>query len=353
MISPSEDAALLHAVELARRGPAAGPNPRVGCVLLSATGETLAEGWHRGAGTLHAEAAALEQVPDSRREALVGGTAVVSLEPCRHVGRTPACAQALADAGVARVVYGVADPHPDAGGGAAYLAARGVEAVLATSAGARAAADLLEPWLAAVARGRPWVVGKTAATLDGRVAAADGTSRWITSRRAREHAHRVRTTMDAVVVGTGTVLADDPALTARLPDGTLAEHQPLRVVVGHRPIPAGARLHGTGARVLHERTRDLGEVLTRLAALEVRTVLLEGGPTLLTAALAAGLVDELHAYVAPVLLGSGRSAVGDLGIRTLADARRWRLRTCEVLGEDVHLVLRPATTPDTPTTGES
>ncbi len=185
------------------------------------------------------------------------------------------------------------------------------------------------------------MIGKTACSLDGRVAAADGTSRWITSRASREHAHRVRTSVDAIVVGTGTVLADDPALTARLPDGSLAAHQPLRVVVGHRPIPATARLHEAGAHLLHERTRDLPAVLARLAAVEVRTVLLEGGPTLLTAGLRAGLVDELHAYVAPVLLGAGRPGVGDIGVATLDDAPRWHVLEMQALDGDVHLVLRP------------
>lgn len=334
---------MARALELSLRGPVTGPNPRVGCVLLDASGATLAEGWHRGAGTPHAEADALAAVPEDRLGDLVGATAVVTLEPCRHLGRTPPCAQALAEAGVARVVYATVDPHPEGGGGAALLAQRGVDVVLSEAPAAHAARELLEPWLAAVSRGRPWVIGKTATTLDGRVAAPDGSSRWITSRASREHAHQVRARVDAIVVGTGTVLADDPVLSARLPDGSLAPHQPLRVVVGHRPLPAEARLHSVGARLLHERTHDLPAVLARLAALEVRTVLLEGGPTLLTAALRAGLVDEIHAYVAPVLFGAGRSAVGDLGVRTLADAPRWRTVHTDRLDDDVHLVLRPAT----------
>lgn len=336
-----EDAAMVRALDLARRGPATGPNPRVGCVILDADGAPLAEGWHRGAGTAHAEADALASVPAGRRAALVGATAVVTLEPCNHTGRTPPCASALADAGIARVVYAVPDPNPEAGGGAATLAARGVVVVRAQGAAARDAATFLEPWLTAVGRGRPWVIGKTACSIDGRVAAADGTSRWITSRASREDAHRVRASVDAIVVGTGTVLADDPSLTARLPDGSLAPHQPLRVVVGHRPIPASARLHEAGAHLLHERTRDLPAVLRRLAEVEVRTVLLEGGPTLLTAGLRAGLVDELHAYIAPVVLGTGRSGVGDIGVTTLAEAPRWRTVSTQVLDGDVHLVLRP------------
>lgn len=336
-----EDAALLRALELARLGPVAGPNPRVGCVVLDAAGSVLTEGWHRGVGTAHAEAAALAAVPEPERPRLTGATAVVSLEPCRHTGRTPPCAEALLAAGISRLVYGVPDPTPVAGGGAAWLAEHGVDAVAAQGPAADAAADLLEPWLAAVSRGRPWVIGKTACSMDGRVTAADGTSRWITSRASREHAHQVRAEVDAIVVGTGTVLADDPELTARLPDGSPTPHQPWRVVVGHRAVPARARLHASGGALLHLRTHDLGGALTELARHEVRTVLLEGGPTLLTAALVAGLVDELHAYVAPLLLGAGRPAVDDLGIETLEAARRWSTRTVERLGDDVHLVLRP------------
>lgn len=341
----SEDAALARALDLAHRGPATGPNPRVGCVLLDLTGRIIGEGWHAGAGTVHAEVAALAAVPPQRRHLLEGATAVVTLEPCRHTGRTPPCAAALAEAGVTRVVYGVADPSPVAGGGAVWLAERGVDAVQATGPTAQAAAEFLEPWLTAVGRGRPWVIGKTACSLDGRVTAADGTSRWITSRAAREHAHRVRESVDAIAVGTGTVLADDPSLTARGADGALADHQPLRVVVGHRPVPSGARLHGPGGHLLHLRTHDVTSALAELGRLEVRTVLLEGGPTLLTAAVAAGLVDELHVYVAPLLLGAGRACVGDLGITTLAAASRWRPVAVERLGDDVHLTLRPAAVP--------
>lgn len=343
-----EERALARALELAHHGPAHGPNPRVGCVLLDRAGRVLAEGWHRGAGTPHAEAAALAAVPASRRHALTGATAVVSLEPCAHTGRTPPCAQALAEAGVARVVYGVADPSPGAGGGAAWLAAHGVTVVRADGDAAQACVAFLEPWLTAVSRGRPWVIGKTACSLDGRVSAADGTSQWITSRASRDHAHRVRAAVDAIVVGTGTVLADDPHLTARQPDGTPAAHQPLRVVIGHRAVPRTARLHGPGGALHHLRTHDVAEALHALAAREVRTVLLEGGPTLLTAALAAHLVDEVHAYIAPVLLGGGRPAVGDLGIGTLAAAPRWRTLAVECLDDDVHLVLRPRTAVSTP-----
>ncbi|MFH5823288.1 bifunctional diaminohydroxyphosphoribosylaminopyrimidine deaminase/5-amino-6-(5-phosphoribosylamino)uracil reductase RibD [Georgenia sp. AZ-5] len=335
------DAALARALDLAEHGPLVGGNPRVGCVIVDADGP-IAEGWHRGAGTPHAEAAALAAVRPEDRGRLARATALVTLEPCNHTGRTPPCAAALRDAGVPRVLYAVADPNPVAAGGAAWLRAHGVEAVTARAGGldpalVARAEELLAGWSATVRRGRPWLIGKTATTLDGRVAAADGTSRWITSAASRAHAHEVRAQVDAIVVGTGTVLADDPALTARAPG---AARQPVRVVVGRRDVPASARVVTGPGEWLHLRTRDLTEVLGELHRRGLRRVLLEGGPTLLSAALREGLVDELHAYVAPVLLGAGAGAVSGLGIGTIGDAMRWDAHDVRRLGDDVFLSLR-------------
>jgi diaminohydroxyphosphoribosylaminopyrimidine deaminase/5-amino-6-(5-phosphoribosylamino)uracil reductase len=327
--------AMARALDLAARGPAHGPNPRVGCVLLAPDGRVLGEGWHRGAGTPHAEVAALADARARGADdaAVRGATAVVTLEPCDHTGRTGPCSVALLAAGVARVVVAVADPNPAAAGGARRLRAAGVEVV--AGVGEVEGRALLRPWLAAVRRGRPFVTLKLASTLDGRVAAADGSSRWITSPEARAHAHARRAEVDALVVGTGTALADDPALTARTPDGTPAPHQPLRVVVGTRDLPAGGRLAGPGGEVLHLRTHDPRAVLAALHEREARHVLVEGGPTLAAAFLRAGVVDEVHAYLAPVLLGAGRPAVSDLGIATIGDALRLRPRAVRPLGPDV------------------
>ncbi|GAA4425260.1 bifunctional diaminohydroxyphosphoribosylaminopyrimidine deaminase/5-amino-6-(5-phosphoribosylamino)uracil reductase RibD [Georgenia halophila] len=341
----AEGHALDRAVELAERGPIAGGNPRVGCVLLDPTGAVLGEGLHLGAGSPHAEAVALSAVPASRRAELSGATAVLTLEPCHHHGRTPPCSQALHDAGVTRVVHAVADPDETAAGGAAWLRSVGVEALTSADAGIAPAAtaraeELTRSWAAAVRRRRPWLVAKTATSLDGRVAAADGTSRWITGPASRAHAHSVRADTDAVVVGTGTVAADDPALTARDADGPLAE-QPLRVVVGERDVPPAARLRRGPGQWHHVRTHDLTAVLEELYGFGARHVLLEGGPTLLGAALRAGLVDELHAYVAPVLVGGGTAAVRDLGVTTITDALRWRTVSTQRLGDDLFLIARP------------
>jgi diaminohydroxyphosphoribosylaminopyrimidine deaminase/5-amino-6-(5-phosphoribosylamino)uracil reductase len=328
------DAAMRRALELAARGPVTGGNPQVGCVLLDDTGRIVAEGWHRGAGTPHAEVDALSHLTDAR-----GLTAVVTLEPCNHTGRTGPCSEALIAAGVARVVYAVSDPGQQSAGGAERLRAAGVDVipgVLADEVG-----ELLHVWLTAVARKRPWVTVKWASTLDGRAAASDGTSQWITGTAARQRVHEQRAASDAILVGTGTVYADDPQLTARGDAGELVRHQPVPVVVGERPIPADAALRRHPAGVIETGTRDLERVLAELDARDIRRVYVEGGPTLASAVVAAGLADEYAVYLAPALLGGDRLAIGDLGIRTIADARRLHIVSVEQLGEDLLVIARP------------
>ncbi|WP_227589858.1 bifunctional diaminohydroxyphosphoribosylaminopyrimidine deaminase/5-amino-6-(5-phosphoribosylamino)uracil reductase RibD [Demequina pelophila] len=315
------------AAALALHGPAHGPNPRVGCVIVGADGAVLGEGWHRGAGTPHAEPAALADAA-RRGHDVAGATAYVSLEPCAHTGRTGPCTDALTAARIGAVRYGVADPNPQAAGGGEVLRGRGIDASLAPHAGC---ADVNRRWLGSVALGRPWVIAKWAQTLDGRTAAADGTSFWITGDEARDHAHHVRTQVDAILVGTGTVRTDDPLLTAR-PAGVPDPHQPLRAVMGLTDTP-GARIWEDGT-ALRLATRDPREALDALAAREVRTVVVEGGGTVTTAFLRAGLVDEVHAYIAPALLGAGTRAVGDLGIGTMSDALRGQDVTATHLGAD-------------------
>ena len=214
------------ALALAARSPLADPNPRVGCVLVTVDGRIVGEGWHRGAGTPHAEVVALRAAGSDA----AGATAFVTLEPCNHQGRTGPCVQALLRAGVRRVVYGQTDPNRPAAGGAAALAAGGVDVLGGVRAGE--ATQLNEAWTFSVTRGRPFVTWKVAGTLDGRTAAADGTSMWITGPQAQLDVHRLRADCGAIVVGTGTVLADGPRLTVRSPDGRKAARQPVRVVVG-------------------------------------------------------------------------------------------------------------------------
>ncbi len=336
--SSTLDAAMRRALELARRGPAVGPNPQVGCVLMDSRGDIVAEGWHRGAGTPHAEVAALY---DARARGVDtrGLTAVVTLEPCNHTGRTGPCSEALLAAGIGAVHYAVADPGDASSGGAARLAAAGVPATHGPRTGEGEA--LLHPWLTAVRRGRPWVIVKWASTLDGRAAAADGSSQWITGTTARQRVHEERAAADAILVGTGTVLADDPSLTARGDGGELLAHQPLPVVVGERRIPSTAKLHAHPAGLLETGTRDPHAVLRQLHEREIRRVYVEGGPTLASALIAAGLADEYSIYLAPALLGGDRLALGDLGIPTIGDARRLHLTTVEQLGDDLFISATP------------
>jgi len=347
MASDAEIAAMHRALQIARNGPR-GVNPQVGAVILSPDGEVLAEGWHRGAGTPHAEIDALQKLsPDAVR----GATAIVTLEPCNHTGRTGPCAVALADAGIGRVVYALDDPTPVAGGGAEHLRASG--ASVEGGVLADAARDLLDGWLTVQRLGRPHVTVKWAQSLDGRSAAADGTSRWITGPEARADVHRRRAEADAIVVGTGTLLADDPALTARRDDGSLYETQPRPVVLGARAIPEDAAVLRHPLPVLHRDGENLGgespnepSVLAELRDLGIQRVFVEGGPTIASAFLRHGYVDELLVYVAPTLLGSGAEgadhpAVRAIGVETIADQRRLRVASIENLGDDLLIVAHP------------
>jgi len=326
------DVALMRrALELAARGPLADPNPRVGAVILGQDGTVVGEGFHEGAGTPHAEVMALRLAGPAAR----GGTAFVTLEPCAHTGLTGPCSLALVEAGVARVVFAQSDPNPSARGGRALLEAAGIS----TTAGvlAEESTALNDAWTFSFVHGRPKVTWKFAPTLDGRSAAADGSSRWITGPQARADVHQLRAQCDAILVGTGTVIADDPALTVRAPDGSASRRQPLRVVMGLRPIPESARVLDLIAPTLQLATHDPAEALKALAEQEIHHVWLEGGPTVAAAFLEAGLVDDVIAYLAPALLGSGAPAVGDLGIQTIGQALRLTTHEVTTIGPDIRI----------------
>lgn len=328
------ESGMRRALALAERGPAVGDNPQVGCVLLDAEGAVVAEGWHRGAGTAHAEVDALAKLADAR-----GLTAVVTLEPCNHTGRTGPCARALIDAGVARVVYALDDPSERARGGAERLRAAGV--AVERGVLAEAAEELLRPWLTSARLGRPFVTVKWASTLDGRAAAADGTSQWITGAAARQRVHEQRARHDGIAVGTGTVLADDPSLTARGDAGELLPHQPVPVVFGATPVPADAALRRHPAGLIEVDHRDLAAALPELLSRGVRRLYVEGGPTLASAFIRAGLADEVVVYLAPMLLGGPRTALDDLGVTTISEAHRLSIHAIERLGDDLLVVCRP------------
>ncbi len=335
------------ALDLAAAGlGSTGDNPSVGAVVLAADGRTpVGEGHTDPPGGPHAEVNALRAAGPQAR----GGTLVVTLEPCRHHGRTPPCTEAVLAAGIARVVFALADPvHP---GGAAELAAAGVGVHSGLLAGQ--ARRVGEAWLFAATRRRPFVTLKLAGSLDGRASAADGTSRWITSAQSRTDAHALRARVDAIVAGIGTVLADDPALTARLPDGSAAAHQPLRVVLdSNGRTPPDARVRDAAAPTLvltagdvarTERGLDPQAVLDLLYNRGVRHVLVEGGPTVAGGFVDAGLVDHVVAYLAPTLLGSGGLAtVAGAGPATLGEARAFTVDGLSRTGPDVRVELRPA-----------
>jgi diaminohydroxyphosphoribosylaminopyrimidine deaminase/5-amino-6-(5-phosphoribosylamino)uracil reductase len=336
-VSEIERAAMRRALTLAASpGVPLGPNPRVGCVLLDSEGRTVAEGYHRGAGSPHAEVDALTHAGSAAR----GATAVVTLEPCNHTGRTGPCAQALIDAGVRRVVVAQRDTNPVAVGGAETLRAAGVE--VETGPLADEARQLNRVWTFAVEHGRPFVTWKFATTLDGRSAAVDGTSRWVSGPAAQLDTHRLRALCDTVLVGANTVAVDDPRLTVRDPAGVPLPRQPLRAVMGERDLDPSKQVFDDAAETVQLRTRDPESALKDLFARDRQHVFLEGGPTLAAAFLGADLVDEVVAYVAPMLLGAGRAAVGDLGITTIAEALHLPVTDVTVLeplngGDDVNV----------------
>jgi diaminohydroxyphosphoribosylaminopyrimidine deaminase / 5-amino-6-(5-phosphoribosylamino)uracil reductase len=309
------------------------PNPPVGAVILDRHGDVAGVGATEPPGGAHAEVVALRRAGTHA----VGGTAVVTLEPCNHHGRTPPCVDALVAASVSSVAYGVDDPNPVAAGGSTRLAAAGVLVASGVLAGEVAGGPLRE-WLHKQRTGRPHVTWKYAASIDGRSAASDGSSQWITGEAARADVHRRRAVADAIVVGTGTVLTDDPTLTAR-PDGALAEKQPLRVVVGMREISQDAKVLNDDSRTMVLRTRDPHEVIRTLS--DRTDVIIEGGPTLASAFLRAGVIDRILAYVAPILLGGPVVAVDDVGVLTIAAAQRWRFDGEKRLGSDLRLSLVP------------
>ena len=301
---------LQRALELAERGRlTTRPNPVVGAVVV-ADGEVVGEGWHERKGGPHAEVVALEAAGGRAR----GATLYVTMEPCAHHGTTPPCTEAVLAAGVSKVVAGSLDPNPEARGGLELLREQGVEVELEDTFDARAQNEAWRTW---IARKRPFVTLKLAATLDGRVTVPG--RRWVTGEESRRLVHELRAAADAVAVGTGTVRADDPQLSARDVD---VSHQPRRLVFGTSPLPEGSELELRPGRLEDE--------LATLAAEGVQSLLLEGGPTLATAFLECGLVDKLLLFVAPELAGHGLPLLGPLAA-PVALARM----TAQPIGEDL------------------
>ena len=355
---------MVRALELARRGLySTPPNPAVGCVLVR-WGQVVGEGYHLRAGEPHAEIVALQEAGIAAR----GSTAYVTLEPCSHHGRTPPCADALIAAGVRRVVVAMRDPNPRVdGSGLARLEAAGIR----TGHGllTHEAAEINRGFVRRMVTGRPWVTLKLGASLDGRTALADGTSKWITGERARADVQRLRARSSAIITGSGTVVADDPMLTVRDPELEMRGRRPLRVVLDSAlatppsaqvlsfagstliltrdaAAPLAEPLREAGARVESVRAAapglDLDAVLERLGALECNEVLVEAGPTLAGDFVRRGLVDEIVVYMAPVVLGDAARGLFNLPpLARMCDRCEFEWRDVARIGDDLRLTLRP------------
>lgn len=349
----SDEVFMRRALELAARAQRTYPNPKVGAVVVR-YGEVIGEGYHRGAGHRHAEIEALAGIDAA------GATMFVTLEPCSHEGRTPPCAPALIDAGIKRVVVATEDPDERVSGrGLALLRERGIKVDVGVLEDE--ARELNAPFLLHRSQGRSFLSLKLATSLDGRIAAPDGSSRWITGAKTRRLVHERRRASDAVLVGAGTILADDPALTVR---DVSTERQPLRVVVDARGrISPEARLFAEDGDVLiattdasthdhHTAWKEVGAetivlpsvaggvdllaLLTELGRRDIVEVFCEGGPTLATSLLAAGLVDRLELHRGGIIFGSsGVPVFGDLGIDTISAAQSWTLLDSQPVGNDV------------------
>lgn len=335
----SLDDAMTRALELALYGPATGVNPQVGAVILNSEGELIGEGYHKGSGTDHAEVVAINAALKGASKLPQGSTAIVTLEPCNHTGKTGPCAKALIEAGVSKVVFASSDPGDQSSGGAKTLRDAGVEVISGFQA--EKADEQSRVWLTASKSKRPFVTLKWASSIDGRAAAQDGSSKWISGEESRADAHRRRSEVDAILVGTGTALIDDPELTARKPDGSLYEKQPLRVVLGERDLPASLRVFNEDAETFTLKTQSIHGALSELYEKGIKHVLVEGGPTLASRFVQLDLVDEFVVYLAPKLLGGEKLALGSIGVPSIQDAKELDFVAVKNLGSDVQIIAKP------------
>jgi diaminohydroxyphosphoribosylaminopyrimidine deaminase/5-amino-6-(5-phosphoribosylamino)uracil reductase len=330
----SSDTFMSRAIELAGKVDLSRDiNPTVGAVIVDASGTVVGEGWHNGSGTDHAEVMAIAQAGTKA----VGATLYCTLEPCNAQGNTGPCAQAVIAAEITKVVIAQADPHHAMSGGVKTLQDAGIEVEIGVLQ--EQATALNGSWNFAQQNNRPWVIWKTATTLDGFVAAEDGTSKWITGEPARERVQEIRSRVGAILTGTGTVLADDPLLTVRsLP----ADKQPIRVIVGDRDLPADSQIFA-GEKPAIRMAGDLSKVITELWQVHgVHKVLVEAGSHVSQSLWSANLVDEVYWFQAPMILGSGKPAIGNFGVNTLANASRFPEYQVDRVGLDllVHFTTR-------------
>jgi diaminohydroxyphosphoribosylaminopyrimidine deaminase/5-amino-6-(5-phosphoribosylamino)uracil reductase len=311
-----------------------GSNPIVGAVVLSPAGEIIGEGFHKSGP--HAEVIALEQAADLAN----GATLYVTLEPCNHQGKTGPCTEAIIKAGIAKVVYAVRDPNPLASGGAKALEAAEIEVVFI---GEVSEIDYSNrAWLYKIKNGRPYFIWKIATTLDGRTAAIDGSSKWITGPDSRAEVSKLRSESSAILVGTATALADNPNLIPRDIE-TTKETNPVRIVMGLREIPSEFNLHDDAAETVFLKSHDFSELLKLCADRDFNQVFVESGSELGTALLKAGLIDELVIFQAASLLGSGLSFVGDLGATNIKEKMEFVIRDVAQFGNDLKITLTKET----------
>jgi diaminohydroxyphosphoribosylaminopyrimidine deaminase/5-amino-6-(5-phosphoribosylamino)uracil reductase len=299
------------------------PNPNVSAAIYGADGTLIADGAHNTSSPDHAEAIAIKKAGAEAR----GATIVVSLEPCNHTGKTGPCVDAIIEAGIATVIYAVKDPNPIAAGGADRLRAAGVEVEFVADA---ALAEIQGAWLHRIATGRPYFIWKVATSLDGRIAAADGTSQWISSPESRDDVQILRAQSDAILIGTGTAIADNPTLRPRIEGAPT----PIRIVMGNRDVPAGSNLHDGVGETIFLQSHDSADLLDTLESAAVNQVLVEAGPTLGSALLAVGLIDEVAIYQAPKLLGAGKPWLEDIGVQSIGDVLTLSLIASEQIGPD-------------------
>lgn len=323
----SADAAMARAIECARAGLGKTfPNPIVGAVITSASGELISEGFHQGGD--HAEVVAI----NAAKNIPAGATLYVTLEPCNHQGKTPPCTQAIIDAGIKKVVYAVSDPNPIAAGGGEYLRASGVEVEYGLME--REASFDNRAWLTKIAKERPRITWKIASTMDGKVATADGTSKWITSELARADVALLRSQSDAIVTSTATVKADNPLLTSKG-----AGKNPVRIVMGSSEIASNVQILNADAETVTIKSRDPEDLISLAKSRGFNQLLIESGPTFGTALLKAGLIDEVILYQAPTFFGSGTSSISDLEIANISQRLDFEIADVEVIGADLKITL--------------
>ena len=327
--------AMQRAIALSEKGLGkCAPNPIVGAVILDASGKIVSEGFHdRMTSKDHAEVVAIKSAGDQTK----GATMVVTLEPCNHTGSTGPCTQAIVDSGISTVVFAVKDPNVVAAGGADALRAAGIKVVDGVMA--KEASYANRAWLTKIEKSRPYFVWKVATTLDAKIAASDGTSKWISNEVSRNDVQRLRRESDAILVGTNTVIVDNPHL---IPRGDFSGYSsnPIRIIFGEGNVPADSKVFDSAAETVQVKSRDLSELVSKLNGLDINQVFVEAGTTLASAMVAGGLMDELVIYQAPALLGSGKPFYADDSKSTIEDQMRLEHISTEVLAGDVKSVYR-------------